>query len=153
VVLGQLCKTNPILSTPESTQPSLQQSFTRKSVPARRGKTNPNEPNSINAIRTTQHEKQTQLVAAKPDQSQFSRNTPPRPLAGRCAVRHTNREPVESAKMAQRIASGRIERRPRKRVSIVAKGTYTGRIRTSAPTGTCFAYWFTYEDSKARDYC
>jgi hypothetical protein len=71
---------------------------------------------------------QTQLVAAKPlakpDQSQFTRNTPPRPLAGRYATRHTNREPVQSAKMAQEIDPHRTAKRTQRHLTIVPKEIY-----------------------------
>lgn len=62
----------------------------------------------------------------KPNLSRRSRNPPSTRYAIRTAqyaIRHTNRKPVQSAKMAQRIASGRIERKPRKHVSTVIIGT------------------------------
>jgi len=49
----QLCKTNPICTNPKPPQPPIPQRVTTIFRPAQRKKTNPIEPNSINAVRNT----------------------------------------------------------------------------------------------------
>jgi len=91
-----------------------------------------NKPNSLNsrinatlsATKLYRKIRPDQTRKNKPNQSQFTRNTPPRPLAGRSAMRRTNREPVQSAKMAQEIDPPRTAKRTQRHLTIVPKEIY-----------------------------
>ena len=84
-----------------------------------------NKPNSLNtefnatlfATKLYRKNRPERARKNKPNQSQFTRNT-------RSAMRRTNREPVQSAKMAQEIDPPRTAKRTQRHLTIVPKEIY-----------------------------